>query len=66
MEPIKLDCTYEERTSKKDGKLYKAIYIKLASNYERIVFPTVPEQVLLEQNYLGNSQSSSSTSPYDF
>lgn len=60
MEPIKLDCTYEERTSIKDTtKKYKAIYIKIAPNYEKVVFLTVPEQALLEQN-------NKSSSPYDF
>lgn len=60
MEPIKLDCTYEERTSSKDTtKKYKAIYIKIADNYEKVVFLSVPEQALIEQNY-------KSSSPYDF
>lgn len=51
MEPIKLDCTYEERTSTKDStKKYKAIFIKISDNYEKVVFVTVPEQALIEQN----------------
>lgn len=60
LEPIKLNCTYEERTSTKDtSKKYKAIFVKLADNYEKVVFLTVPEQVLVENN-------NSSSSPYDF
>ena len=50
MEPIKLDCTYEERKSEKTGNMYKAIFIKLAPNYEKVVFIKYPEQVLIEQN----------------
>lgn len=51
LEPIKLNCVYEERTSTKDnGKNYKAIFIKISDNYEKVVFLTVPEQALLEQN----------------
>ena len=63
MEPIKLDCTYEERTSTKDtSKKYKAVIVKIAPNYEKVVFLTIPEQALLEQNAVVTS----STSPYDF
>ena len=51
LEPIKLDCTYEERTSTKDStKKYKAIFIKIADNYEKVVFVSVPEQALIENN----------------
>lgn len=58
MEPIKLDCTYEERTSTKDTtKKYKCIIIKIADNYEKVVFLSVPEQALIESNY---------TSPYNY
>ena len=65
MEPIKLDCTYEERTShKKDkqGVTFKAIIIKFPNGYERIVFPTAPEQYLIEHY----DSSKSASSPYDF
>lgn len=59
MEPIKLDCTYEERTSTKDtNKKYKAIFIKISDKYEKVVFVTVPEQALIEQN--------KNTSIYDY
>lgn len=51
MEAIKLDCTYEERTSTKDNnKKYKAIFIKISDNYEKVVFVSVPEQALIEAN----------------
>lgn len=46
MEPIKLDCTYEERKSKND-KLYKAIVIRIGE-YEKLVMLSYPEQVLIE------------------
>ena len=50
METIKLDCVYEERTSTKDkSKKYKAIFIKLSPEYEKVVFVSVPEQVLIEK-----------------
>lgn len=49
LETIKLDCTYEERTSKNDTtKKYKAVFIKLADNFEKCVFLSVPEQALVE------------------
>lgn len=49
MEPIKLECTYEERKSKKDSsKTYKAIFIKLSENYEKVVMIEYPEQKLIE------------------
>lgn len=47
MEPIKLDCTYEERKSKKEDKLYKAIVIRIGE-YEKLVMLSYPEQVLIE------------------
>ena len=55
MEAIKLDCTYEERTSKKDtNNTFKAIFIKLAPNFEKVVFLSVPEQALIETSHKGN------------
>lgn len=49
MEAIKLNCTYEERTSKKDGnKTYKCLVIKFADNYEKVIFLTIPEIALIE------------------
>lgn len=50
MEPIKLECTYEERVSKKDSsKKYKAIFIKLDDSYEKMVLISYPEQVIIER-----------------
>lgn len=61
MEPIKLECTYEERTSKKDEtKKYKAIFIKVNDKYEKMVLVSYPEQVMIEQ--LVNDQ----VNPYSF
>lgn len=58
LEAIKLDCTYEERTSTKDTtKKYKCLVIKFTDNYEKVVFLSVPEQALIESNY---------TSPYNY
>lgn len=49
MEAIKLDCTYEERVSKKDSsKKYKAIFIKINEHYEKLVLVSYPEQVMIE------------------
>lgn len=51
LEPIKIDCTYEERTSTKDSnKKFKALFIKISDKYEKIVFLSVPEQALIESN----------------
>lgn len=55
LETIKLDCTYEERTSKKDSTTkFKAVYIKLAPNFEKVVFLSVPEQALIEASHKEN------------
>lgn len=55
LETIKLDCTYEERTSKKDAtQKYKAIIIKLSPNFEKVVFLSVPEQALIEASHKEN------------
>lgn len=59
MEPIKVDCVYKEQLSKDKTKTFKCLLIKLADNYEKIVFLTVPEQMLLENSY-------SQKSPYDY
>lgn len=49
MEPIKLECTYEERVSKKDeSKKYKAIFIRVNDKYEKMVLVSYPEQVMIE------------------
>lgn len=65
METINLVCTYEERTSKKDtSKKYKAIFIKIAPNYEKMVLVSVPEQALIESNNLPTNDSK--VNPYNF
>jgi hypothetical protein len=49
MEPIKLECTYEERISKKDSsKKYKAIFIKINDRYEKMILVSYPEQIMIE------------------
>ena len=51
LEPIKLDCTFEERTSKKDNTTrYKCLVIRLSNNYEKVIFLTIPEVALIESN----------------
>lgn len=62
MESKKINATYEERTSK-EGKSYKCIVLRLASNYEKLVFLSVPELALLEND---NSSEKQDISPYDF
>ena len=52
METIKLDCTYEERISKKDNtKRYKAIFVKLSPNFEKMILLSVPEMALIESSH---------------
>lgn len=48
MEPIKLECTYEERLSKKDNKPYRAVFIKFNDNYIKPVLISYPERVMIE------------------
>ena len=47
MEPIKLECTYEERKSK-SGNTFKCVMIKISDNYSKMVMVDVPEQALIE------------------
>lgn len=55
LETIKLDCTYEERYSKKDAtKKFKAIFVKLSPNFEKCVLLSVPEQALIESSHKVN------------
>lgn len=56
MNKIKVDCTFEERTSK-EGKTYKALFIKIADNYEKMIFLNVPEVALLENYYKDETES---------
>lgn len=60
LEPIKVDCVYKEQLSKDKSKTYKCLVIKIADDYEKIVFLTVPEQKYLEKSY------SETSSPYDY
>ena len=54
-----IKATFEERTSK-EGKPYKCVVLRLADNYEKIVFLSVPEIALLE------SSNKDEKSPYDY
>ena len=52
METIKLDCTYEERISKKDNtKRYTALFVKLSPNFEKVIYLSVPEKALVESSH---------------
>lgn len=55
LKPIKIDCTFEERYSEKNKKDYKALFVKLSDDYEKIIFLSVPEQKLLESNVKDDS-----------
>lgn len=57
MKSIKIDCTFEERKSEKTNKNYQALFIKLANDYEKVVFLTVPEVKLLESTYKEDSNT---------
>lgn len=50
LKSIKVDCTFEERYSEKQKKNYKALFIRISDDYEKVVFLSVPEQKLLESN----------------
>lgn len=54
-----LKCTFEERESSKTGKKYKAIFIKLGDNYEKIVLLSAPEIALIEQNLSSSTLNNS-------
>ncbi len=57
-----LKATFEERVSTKTGKSYKAIFIKLGDNYEKIVLLSAPEIALIEsQNSSNNNYSNLNT-----
>ena len=57
-----LKCTFEERVSTKTGKSYKALFIKLGSNYEKIVLLSAPEIALIENNMSKSNDDNSLTS----
>lgn len=45
-----LPVTFEERTSTKTNKRYKALFVKIAPDYDKIVFLSKAEQIMLENN----------------
>lgn len=59
MESKKIDATFEERTSK-EGKTYSCVVLRLANNYEKLVFLSTPELALLEKELKENK------SPFDY
>lgn len=51
MEAIEVRATLETRVSKKSGKTYQCIVIKLTDTYEKIVFLDSAEVELIKMNY---------------
>lgn len=51
MEAIEVRATLETRVSKKSGKTYQCIVIKLTDTYEKIVFLDNAEVELIKINY---------------
>ena len=51
MEAIEVRATLETRVSKKSGKPYQCIVIKLTDTYEKIVFLDNAEVELIKLNY---------------
>lgn len=51
MEAIEVRATLETRVSKKSGKPYQCIVIKLTETYEKIVFLDNAEVELIKMNY---------------
>lgn len=51
MEAIEVRATLETRVSKKSGKTYQCIVIKLTDTYEKIVFLDNAEVELFKMNY---------------
>lgn len=51
MEAIEVRATLETRVSKKSGKPYQCIVIKLTDTYEKIVFLDNAEVELIKMNY---------------
>lgn len=50
MEAIEVRATLETRVSKKSGKTYQCIVIKLTDTYEKIVFLDIAEVELIKMN----------------
>lgn len=51
MDAIEVSATLETRVSKKSGKTYQCIVIKLTNTYEKIVFLDNAEVELIKMNY---------------
>jgi hypothetical protein len=51
MDAIEVRATLETRVSKKSGKTYQCIVIKLTDTYEKIVFLDNAEVELIKMNY---------------
>lgn len=51
MEAIEVRATLETRVSKKSGKSYQCLVIKLTDTYEKIVFLDNAEVELIKMNY---------------
>lgn len=51
MEAIEVRATLETRVSKKSGKPYQCLVIKLTDTYEKIVFLDNAEVELIKMNY---------------
>lgn len=51
MDAIEVRATLETRLSKKNGKPYQCIVIKLTDTYEKIIFLDTAEIELIKMNY---------------
>lgn len=51
MDTLEVRATLETRVSKKSGKYYQCIVIKLTDTYEKIVFLDRAEVELIKMNY---------------
>ncbi len=51
MDAIEVRATLETRVSKKTGKTYQCIVIKLTDTYEKVVFLDNAEVELIKMNY---------------
>lgn len=51
MEAIEVRATLETRVSKKSGKTYQCLVIKLTDSYEKVVFLDNAEIELIKMNY---------------
>lgn len=51
MEAIEVRATLETRVSKKSGKTYQVLVIKLTDSYQKLVFLDNAEVELIKMNY---------------